>query len=411
MIPGITTRKRFARLGKIRLGEKRVSQRGTEYPAALDHFNFVDAPAVAAIYGADCTMLAPLLLPGNPVRTADGAWDFSAYWRTSRSAYGKGTGLFCRCEDGERATRVHKGLIDRPGQPGHGKPADPQGFAFLQEQGLDVEVGDLFDMPCPGEECFYFEKKMCKNLGSFDFLLPNVPGFGTWCVQTSSFNSIRNIESMLQMLADALGGQVAGIPLGLKLAPHQAQVEGKAKTVYVLEMICPHNLQQLAGLRRRALEAGGAVVALIDGKAPAPDDLFPNAGANLDATLAGQPAPQPAPAPPSNLGGLTQQLRQERGAPADDEPGPDDGQGGTDDPNRIEEFERPSSAIPTGAGFKHLETDAERERRQQTEQAVARGAANAAQGGGRGRRRAAPAAPPPSTPAPAAAPARPRFGF
>jgi len=59
-------------------------------------------------------------------------------------------------------------------------------------------------------------------------------------------------------------------------------------------MVCPWNMQQLAGLRRRALDAGGAVVA---GLLPAPaeevvpDDLYPHAGADLDAAVGGTPEP------------------------------------------------------------------------------------------------------------------------
>lgn len=266
MIPGLTDKPRLPRLGKIRLGEKRTSSSGKEYPAALDYFNLTDAPAVKTVAGKKPTSLFPLLLPSN---------DIASFWRTSRSAYGRSTGLFCRCDDGVTATRVYKG------------EADAQGLAWVQGNGLDIDEGDLFDLPCPADECPYWEKKMCKNLASFDFFMPEVPGFGTWCIQTSSFNSIRNVQSTLVALRDALGGQIAGIPLGLRLVPHQAQVDGKAKTVRVLELICPYNLQQLAALRRRAIAAGGAAVALLEDKDPTPDDLYPHAGADLEETLGG----------------------------------------------------------------------------------------------------------------------------
>src|SRR5262245_51328381 len=280
MIPGVTDKKRLPRLGKIRLGEKARSQSGAEYPRALDHFNLTDAPAVKEVYGDKPTDFFPLLLPSN---------DNASFWRTSRSAYGRGTGLFCRCEDGVTAMRVNKGIVKDGARKG--QPADPQGFEFIQAEGLDVDEGDLFELPCPADECPYWEKKMCKNLASFDFYLPKVAGFGTWCIQTSSFNSIRNIESTLVALRDALGGQIAGIPLGLRLVPQQAQVDGKAKTIRVMELICPFNLQQLAGLRRKAISAGGAAVALLEAGEPVPDDLMPHAGGALDAQLGGDPVP------------------------------------------------------------------------------------------------------------------------
>lgn len=295
MIPNVTSQVRYLRLGKIRLGEKVAGQRG-EYPKATDHFVFDDAAApLRKVYDPDgkgCVMISPIHVPGNPKR-GDRGWDFTSFWKTSRSAYGKTSGLFCRCEDGETASRSNKGLDKDE------KPIDPQGWAALQvyekQEGIKLEVGDRFDMPCPGEECPLFEKKVCKNLGTLDLMIPRVPGLGVWTVQTSSFNSIRNIESTLQQMADLLGGEIASIPLGLRLVPQQAVVEGKAKTIFVMELVCPHNLQQLAGLRRRALASGGSILAAIEGEVPMPDDLYPHAGADLDQqTRAETPAASPA---------------------------------------------------------------------------------------------------------------------
>jgi hypothetical protein len=308
MIVGITDKKRFPRLGKVRLGEKKISKGGKEYPSKLPHFNLVDAVAVGKVFGDKPVTLAPILMPGNPVKTADG-WDFSSYWRTSKSAYGKSSGLFCRCDDGQTATRVHLGPITDPANPKKGAPADPQGAAFIAEQGLDLDVGEMFQMPCPADECPYFEAKRCKNLGSFDFMLPTVQGFGTWCIQTSSFHSIRNVESTLHAIANATGGVVAGIPLVLNLIPQQAQVDGKGIEIYVLELLCPHNLAQLAGLRRRSLAAGGAVVAAIEGPEPMPDDLYPVGGGALDADLGKAKPVKMTPAPDTSaLSNLTRTM-------------------------------------------------------------------------------------------------------
>jgi Recombination directionality factor-like len=178
-IPGITDRIRYQRLGKIRLGEKALSARGAQYPKATDHFVFDEgAAAVAKAYPGHVTAIFPVFLPGNPKRATNGAWDFSDYWKTSRSAYGASSGLFCRSTDGVTATRTHKGFIEDKDPKRNGKPMDPQGFHYIQENKLDVQVGEMFDLPCPGEECVYFEKKMCKNLGSLDMMLPKVAGFG-----------------------------------------------------------------------------------------------------------------------------------------------------------------------------------------------------------------------------------------
>ena len=84
MIPGLTNKPRLNWLGIIRLGEKRKNAQGVEYPAKLDHFNFVDAPAVRERFGDNARTLSPILLPANPKPNGGGTWDFSSFWQTSR---------------------------------------------------------------------------------------------------------------------------------------------------------------------------------------------------------------------------------------------------------------------------------------------------------------------------------------
>ena len=103
MIPGITDRNRLPRLAKIRLGEKRTSQGGKDYPAALDHFSFVDCPEVGEVYGKECKSLYPVLMPSD---------DIEYSFETARKAYGT-TGLICSCKDGVTASRF---VTDRPDQ-------------------------------------------------------------------------------------------------------------------------------------------------------------------------------------------------------------------------------------------------------------------------------------------------------
>lgn len=297
MLPWLTGKLRLTRLGRIRLGEKRENAAGKEYPVALPHFNLADAPAVAAVYekdGKPTNLIAPVIVPSNPRRSTDDngniQWDFSAYWKTSRSAYGRGSGLFCRSTDGETATRIHKGL----GTEGkfNGKPLDPHGAAFLEAQGLDVKPGEMFQLPCliEGEDaCPYWSNHSCKNLGVFDVMLPDVPGFGVWTVQTSSTNSMLNIESSLQSLAAATGGIVAGIPFVMRLEPLEVAPDGKKKTVYVINLIPIPNLKQLATMARRAVAGGRSVVALIEGEVQTPDDLYPYGGAQLDRQIGAIP--------------------------------------------------------------------------------------------------------------------------
>lgn len=302
-LTGYTDKVRIKRLGKIRLGKKSISKRsGKEYPEALDHFNFIDAPAVEKVYGDNCRSLVPVYLPFNPEGrardplTGREAWNFDNCWQTSRSSY-KSAGLFCRCDErtaipdaeGElqyAARRGNKGLADKDGRhTKKGQPIDKQGWTYLKENELQVDVGDMFEMPCPGDECPYWTHSLCKPIGTLDLYLPNVMGRGIWTLQTGSFHSIRNIESVLQQLAEDMSGQVTGVPLVLNLKPQDAQVEGRKKVIFVLELICPLNVQQLAGLKRKALDTGSFTVldALPPASEPIPDDLIPKGGEQLDA--------------------------------------------------------------------------------------------------------------------------------
>jgi len=269
MIPGITTKNRLPRLGKIRLGEKKISQRTQkEYPSALDHFSFVDVPEVEAVYGKECKEIYPVLLPHD---------DEEIWFPTARKAYRK-SGLFCACDDGETARRVYVPKTkDEPG--------DEQGQAYIKATGLEVEPGEMFEMPCPGEECPYFENKFCKNIGRLLFMLPSVPTFGVYEITTSSYNGIVNVLSMARAIK-AQAGRLAGIPFALKLAPQQVQADGKSKTVHILSLEFRGSIFDLQKANRQL--AGGRVVALLPEPGESiPDDLMPRAGASLEERLTG----------------------------------------------------------------------------------------------------------------------------
>lgn len=276
MIPGITTRNRMPRLGKIRLGEKRVSKGGKEYPAALDHFNFADVPEVEKVYGKDCREIHPVIILVE---------DEEAWFPTARKAYRR-SGLFCACDDGETARRVYVPFDPKDNS------GDPQGTDFIKDNGLAVEPGEMFEMPCPGESCAYFEQGLCKNVGRLLFMLPSIPRFGVYEISTSSYNSIVNVLSTARAI-QRVAGRISGIPLTLVLGPQQVQAaDGKAKTVHVLSLEFRGSIFELQ--RAKAELAGGRVVALLkDGKDLTPEDLYPAGGAALDKKLQ-----EPKAAPP-----------------------------------------------------------------------------------------------------------------
>lgn len=283
-IPDITTVSRLPRLGYIRLGEKITSAKGKEYPAKLDHFGFDEVQEVAELYGNDCKEIWPVVFPSD---------DEEIFFPTARMAYRK-SGLFCRCADGVTATRVYVGTDEM------GNELDPQGALALREAGGVVERGDMFDMPCPGTECDFFIRKMCKNIGRLMLVLPNVGRLGVYEIRTTSRNSMINILSYTRMVRGQIG-KITGVPFALKLSPQQAQTADGAVTIYVLSLEFRGGLQKLlqqAGEPMLKMLAGVRIDAKDEDDIPA--DLIPNAGEQLERELSGQQAlPQAPPAPPA----------------------------------------------------------------------------------------------------------------
>ena len=277
MILGVTDVTRLPRLGKIRLGEKTVSERsGKEYPAALDHFNFRDVPEVAAVYapnGEPCRELFPVLLPDN---------DENVFFPTCRVAY-RASGWWCRCSDGETATRFFS-------------PNDAQGRAYLAEKGQQsIGEGQNYEIPCMGEECPYTKNDECSPLGRLFFILPTVPRFGVYEIATGSFNSIVNVTNFTRSMRN-MAGTLSGLPFALLLKPLEVQPDGKKKTVYVLEL---QYRGSYAGLVKRAAQlqaSGGRPLGLLQPTTfedSVPDDLYPLGGQRLEARLEGKPIPLP----------------------------------------------------------------------------------------------------------------------
>src|SRR3990167_6183180 len=93
MIKGLSEQRRLPRLGKIRLGIKKISQRtGKEFPTETSYF--VVPPEVAKIYGETPTELDVMI----PVE------DASVRIPQAYEMYGSGKGLKC-IGDGELAYR------------------------------------------------------------------------------------------------------------------------------------------------------------------------------------------------------------------------------------------------------------------------------------------------------------------
>lgn len=209
-IQGLTEVRRLPRLGKIRMGvkvpRKTKDGRDIEVPQKTDYF--VVPPEIAKIYGEKPKSLDILI----PVEDEE-KWAPQYY-----KLYSLTQGLVCR-GDGCAAIR----LIDTmTGDRAH----------------RDTKEVVKKEMTCPGRKCpDYIARDGCKEVMSLQFILYKVPGFGIWQIDTSSINSIININSCADYIR-AMFGKVAMIPLQLTIEPKQVQLpdSGKKQTVYVLNL-------------------------------------------------------------------------------------------------------------------------------------------------------------------------------
>ena len=258
-IKGISEIRRLPRLGKIHLGVKATSAKGTEYPRAVDYFVVKEddsTPAAAAeafrsVYGDKPRQLR-IMFPAEDTEIIAPQW---------YKLYGSGTGLIRMC-DGERC--------------------------LCRNDAGDMEETECLCEPPGGEP------NGCRHMMHLQFLLPDVPGLGVWQLDTSSFHSIVNINSGLEMIR-ALAGRVSMIPLTLRLRPKEVSPGGKKKVVYVLDLV--QEQARLVDVIQAARRPFTEVLGLPDpvNHEEIPEDHFPHA---LPAPSNGQR--QPAPSAPAD---------------------------------------------------------------------------------------------------------------
>ena len=181
MIKGISEIRRLPRLGKIRLGEKKTTESGKEYPVETSHF--VVPGEVARIYGDQPNSLDILL----PVENLEVVFPQAMKLYSTR-------GLICA---GNRETAM-----------------------FYNPTSANMEV-----KTCPCDKA----DEECKHLGSLMVILPKVCLGGIYQIDTRSFNSIVNINSNLANdgYIKALCGRISFIPLTLKRVAQEMQYEDK----------------------------------------------------------------------------------------------------------------------------------------------------------------------------------------
>lgn len=207
MIRGLSDRRRMTRLGKIKLGVTVVSPSGKSYPKAVDYF--VCPPEVQRVHGVQPKEL-PIMFPTDEIEMIF----------PQELKFYKTSGLFCK-GDGSVAHRWD-------------------------------ESGQLVERSCP---CEYYDNE-CKPLATLQFLLPHVPGFGVWHINTSSKNSIVSLNTTLERFSRTFGG-LTGIPFTLALVAESIQRFDEKKrqqikqTIHTLRIDTKMTLMEIIDWRRR----------------------------------------------------------------------------------------------------------------------------------------------------------------
>jgi hypothetical protein len=202
-IKGVSEVIRLPRLGKIRLGVKEENEGGISCPVPTDYFVCPDE--VKKVFGEKPRELR-IMFP-----TEDEKQWAGQYLR----CYSEAGDLLCR-GDGETAVARVETINREAGSTGE-------------------TISKLLEMPCNPDRCPCYQQGYCRRVMNLQFLLPDCPGFGVYQLDTSSFFSIVNVNSCLELVRGVCG-RLSMIPLSLKLVEKEVEVDGLIKTVWVLNL-------------------------------------------------------------------------------------------------------------------------------------------------------------------------------
>lgn len=202
-IKGLSEVRRLPRQGKIRLGIKKISDKGKEYPAEVDYFILDPSSPIeserekllsefAALYGDQPKSIKIMFPVASP----------EVYFPQFYKRYGSSTALKCK---------------------GDGQTAVCATEEFTKD--LKVIGRDDLGLPkveCKGKDCPYYKGKECTEVGTLQVLLPELPGAGVWQITTGSYNSIVNLNSCIDYIKAACG-RAHMIPLTLERREQETQ--------------------------------------------------------------------------------------------------------------------------------------------------------------------------------------------
>lgn len=287
-IKGFADRCSIPRVGKIYLGVKQVSARtNNEYPVAVDYFvvraddkatSEAAAKAFRDVYGEQPRAIKVMFPSDNPAH-------FFPQWLKAYGERGGKSQLYCKGDAETAQRRTETGWVD---------------------------------IPCPYKECELYQAKKCKELGQLQFFLPDVKMLGIWQLDTTSYHSMSNLNDTINMVRLLNDGRIKMIPLTLRVVPLVVSPEGKAKTVYVLQLDVENvNLMDILSHRPLTLNSATTGESILDPieEDEIPTELYPPSKWIVDeekttvpknTNLSGQAQPTAEPSPSHNLKTVSQ---------------------------------------------------------------------------------------------------------
>lgn len=216
-------------MGKIRLGVRKKSQSGNDYPSETEYFVLDEVPEVKAIYG-EKPQAIDVFFPSDDLDLV------APYWYKWYAAGVKG-------KDGS----IIGGKLQCKGD---GEVAD--WFAHR-----DPTTREVPQRTCKGPECPDWSRngiQQCKPSMSLYIILPLVSHLGIYQIDTTSWNSIRIIISQLETIKRTQG-RLINIPFQLfreETATSYVDKEGK-------EQRRAHFIMKIKPNEQFLLEHGGAI--------------------------------------------------------------------------------------------------------------------------------------------------------
>lgn len=190
---------RFPILGTIRLGEKKTSAKGTQYPTESEFFVLKDAPEVAEVYGAMPKEI-DIMFPSDDEEIIIPTW-YKWYGNAKTNADGEIIGGTLNCYgDGP----------DKEGNPGVA--------IYLKEK--DQVTGLPPQRACHGPNCADWKngrgQQQCKQSMQILCMIPLVSMYGVFRINTSSWNAIHNVHGMIKWVKAMNNGVVRNHMFKLK---------------------------------------------------------------------------------------------------------------------------------------------------------------------------------------------------